>query len=88
MSLDKTSYLDEVREQVAEGKVEVYETHKQFMEDFIIPQFVDSVDTTATTSKVELTGEDINITQFISWLTKEGFSVDERSSGVIAINYN
>lgn len=70
------SYLEEVKNAVEYKKEELVEEYKQFMDDFIIKEFVDSTDNTATITESELRDCNINTKNFITWLQNAGFSVE------------
>jgi hypothetical protein len=84
------SYLENMKEQVQQSKEEEVESFKSFIEDFCVKQFRDSIPTpVATTDKNELLGQDISVSNFVSWLEAEGFSVtiNEYHTGTLVISY-
>ena len=83
------SYLDEIKEKVVEGKLEVLESYKQFMDEIVVPDFVRQTGTNcAIVSRETIIEEGINVDNFISWLKKEGFTVvAPQSDGLISISY-
>lgn len=81
------SYLDEIKKQVEGLKANQIGTYETFMEEFIIPQFVTAVDTTAVIDRTDIIEEDINVDNFFLWLEQEGFDVHQHESGVRTISY-
>tara|TARA_R110000850_G_scaffold49821_1_gene122782 strand:+ start:599 stop:865 length:267 start_codon:yes stop_codon:yes gene_type:complete len=83
------SYLDTIKEEVEEAKEAEIGLFKQFMEDYCISQFKDSLSNpSAMVHPESLLEEGISVEGFISWLEGEGFSVQAtNNSGVIIISY-
>lgn len=73
------SYLDEVKTTVSSAKEVKKELYKQFVEDFLIEDFIKSTNQTASVTRKELINNDLHVEHFIVWLKEEGFQVEETS---------
>lgn len=68
------SYLDEFKNRIQEEKEAKIERYKQFMEDYVLTQFVNSLTGNAIINQRTLIDEGINKKEFINWLESEGFT--------------
>ena len=83
------SYIDEVKEKVKEGKLEILESYRVFMDEHIIPEFVSQTGTNcAIVDKALIIDESINVDNFIKWLEDESFTVTtSKKDTFITISY-
>ena len=84
------SYLTKIKEQVSEAKLAEVQSFEQYMGDYCVNQFKDSLpNPTAVVYPKNLTEEGISVEGFTSWLEGEGFSVRTTTinGGVITISY-
>lgn len=72
-------YVNKVREKIKELQEERETTCEEIMEQYIVKQFLDSDDQTATITEKEITGEyELPVKTFFDWLNNNGFCYDFR----------
>lgn len=82
------SYLDEVKQEVEDAKAGMVDTYKQFMSDFVIPDFVKTKNKSSHIQKIMIINHDIDCELFLSWLEEERFLVETLPNNDIIITLN
>lgn len=77
------SYLDEFKNRIQEEKEAKIERYKMFMEEFVVPQFVNSITENANIATRALSDEGIDKKDFVNWLEVEGFEVIDSTQNIV-----